>query len=102
MYHTKAVSSYTVLIIHSFLFLSVLIICGSYLTIRTIKDFCSKYFSRNVLSLVNILFLSNSTVNAFVCSLRMPIFNEALKKHCRKRRQITELRAASFNACNVI
>ena len=35
MYHAKVVGSYTVLIIHSFLFLSVLIICGSYLTIRT-------------------------------------------------------------------
>ena len=35
MYHTEVDSSYTVLIIHSCLFLSVLIICGSYLTIRT-------------------------------------------------------------------
>ena len=35
MYQAKMVGSYTVLVIHSCLFLSVLIICGSYLTIRT-------------------------------------------------------------------
>ena len=35
MYHTEVDSSCTVLVIHSCLFLSVLIICGSYLTIRT-------------------------------------------------------------------
>ena len=35
MYHAKVVGSFTVLVIHSCLFLSVLIICGSYLAIRT-------------------------------------------------------------------
>ena len=65
--------------------------------VHTIKDFCSKCFSRSVLNIVNFLFLANSTVNPFVYSFRMPIFKEALKKRCRKRRQNIELKAASFN-----
>ena len=66
--------------------------------VYTINDFCPQCFSQVVLSLVNTLHLANSVVNPFVYSFRMPIFQEALKKCRKKRRQNIELRAAFSNA----
>ena len=41
---------------------------------------------------VNALHLANSVVNPFVYIFRMPIFKDALKKLCHKRRQSVEMR----------
>ena len=63
----------------------------------TIGDFCS-CFSPLAVWFVIVLQLGNSMVNPFVYSFRMPIFQDALKKCWRKRRQNIELRAFSHNA----
>ena len=60
----------------------------------TIKEFCS-CFSPLVVGFVTVLLCANSMVNPFVYSFRMPIFQDALKKCRRKRRQNIELRAIS-------
>ena len=60
----------------------------------TFKEFCS-CFSPLAVGLVAVLLSINSMVNPFVYSFRMPIFQDALKKCWRKRRQNTELRAIS-------
>ncbi|XP_078375784.1 sphingosine 1-phosphate receptor 1-like [Oculina patagonica] len=64
--------------------------------ILTIKDFCS-CFSSLAVSFVTVLHLSNSMVNPFVYSFRMPMFQDAMKKFWRKRRQNIELRAVASN-----
>ena len=63
----------------------------------TIGDFCS-CFSPLAVWFVIVLQLGNSMVNPFVYSFRMPMFQDALKKCWRKRRQNIELRAFSHNA----
>ena len=63
----------------------------------TIGDFCS-CFSSLAVWFVIVLQLGNSMVNPFVYSFRMPMFQDALKKCWRKRRQNIELRAFSHNA----
>ena len=60
----------------------------------TIKEFCS-CFSPLAVRFVIVLMSVNSMVNPFVYSFRMPMFQDALKKCRRKRRQNIELRAIS-------
>ena len=144
IYHIDHV--YASLTYASCLFLSLLVICASYLTIRlrlqstaadsdvhrqastektlrmsrtfflvvavsvvfwlpavvtfTIKDLCS-CFSPLAVWFVIVLQLGNSMVNPFVYSFRMPIFQDALKKCWRKRRQNNELGAVSRKSHNV-
>ena len=143
IYHPKVNTVYATVTTQSLLFVFLLVISGSYLTIRsrlhctapeleghtqnvsernlrlsktffivvavslllwfpafvvhTVKEFCPRCFSPNVLSGVNILHLANSVVNPLVYSFRMPIFKEALKRCLRKRRQNIELRTV-FNS----
>jgi len=59
-----------------------------------IKEFCL-CFSSVAVWFVTVLLSVNSMVNPVVYSFRMPIFQDALKKCLRKRRQNIELRAAS-------
>ena len=70
----------------------------------TTRDFCS-CFSPVAVWFVIVLQLGNSMVNPFVYSFRMPIFQDALKRCWRKRRQNIELRPfprKSHNAeCNL-
>jgi len=56
----------------------------------TTRDFCS-CFSPLAVWFVIVLQLGNSMVNPFVYSFRMPIFQDALKRCWRKRRQNIEL-----------
>ena len=56
-----------------------------------IRDFCS-CFSPLAVWFVIVLQLGNSMVNPFVYSFRMPIFEDALKKCWRKRRQNIEIK----------
>ena len=58
----------------------------------TIKEFCS-CFSPLSVWFVTVLLSVNSMVNPFVYSFRMPIFQDALKKCWKKRRQNNEIRA---------
>ena len=60
----------------------------------TTEEFCS-CFPPPVVWFVTVLQLANSMVNPFVYSFRMPIFQDALRKCWRKRRQNFELRAIS-------
>ena len=60
----------------------------------TIKEFCS-CFSPLAVGLVTLLLCANSMVNPFVYSLRMPNFQDALKKCWRKRRRTIEIGAMS-------
>ena len=60
----------------------------------TIKESCS-CFSPFAVWFVTVLLSVNSMVNPFVYSLRMPIFQDALKKCWRRRRQNIEIRAIS-------
>jgi len=65
----------------------------------TIGEFCL-CFSPLEVRFVIALQLGNSMVNPFVYGLRMPIFQDALKKCLRKRRQNIELRPASRKSHN--
>ena len=65
----------------------------------TIKEFCS-CFSPIAMWFVTVLLSVNSMVNPFIYGLRMPIFQDALKKCWRKRRQNIELRAISKKTRN--
>ena len=60
----------------------------------TIKEFCL-CFAPLAVGFVIVLQSVNSMVNPFVYSFRMPMFQDALKKYRRKRRQNIELRAIS-------
>ena len=60
----------------------------------TTQDFCS-CFRPLAAWFVVVLQLANSMVNPFVYSIRIPIFQDALKKCWRKRRHNIELRAFS-------
>ena len=60
--------------------------------ILTIKDFCSCIFPLAVW-FMTVLHLGNSMVNPFMYSFRMPMFQDALKKLWRKRRENIQLRA---------
>ena len=64
-----------------------------------IGEFCL-CFSPLMVLFVIALQLGNSIVNPFVYGLRMPIFQDALKKCLRKRRQNIELRPASSESHN--
>jgi len=145
IYHNQ--SLYASLTYSSALFISLLVICSSYLTIRsrlqstapdhdldvgrqastektlrmsrtffivaalslafwlpafvmfTIKEFCS-CFSSLAVWLVIALQSVNSMVNPFVYSFRIPIFQDALKKCWRKRRQNIELRVIAKKSHN--
>ena len=135
---------YATITFASFLLISLLVICVSYLTIRsqlhctapvlevdrhqtsternlrmsrtlfiviavsivlwlpafviiTLKDFCS-CIPPLAVWFVTVLHLGNSMVNPFMYSLRMPMFQDALKKLWRKRRQNDQLRAFPLNA----
>ena len=140
IYHIHVDRVYAVLTYASFSLLSLLVICASYLTIRSrlqraafdldvrrqasaektlrmsrtffiviavslvfwlpgcvmilIKDFCS-CFSSVTAWFATVLLLGNSMANPFVYSLRMPIFQDALKKLWRKRQRNIELRAVA-------
>ena len=148
IYHPKVSTVYATVTTQSLLFVFLLVICGSYLTIRsrlhctapgleehtqnasernlrlsktffivvavslllwfpafvvrTVKEFCPRCFSPNVLSGVIILHLANSVVNPVVYSFRMSIFKEALKGCLRKRRQNLELRTVFNNIHNQV
>ena len=65
-----------------------------------IEEFCL-CFSPLEVWFVIALQLGNSMVNPFVCGLRMPIFQDALKKCLRKRRQNNKLRPASRKSHNI-
>ena len=65
----------------------------------TTKELCS-CFPPLVVWYVTVLQLANSVVNPFVYSFRMPIFQGALKKCWRKRRQNFELRPISRKSHN--
>ena len=65
----------------------------------TVKEFCS-CFSPVTVWFMTALLSVNSMVNPFVYSFRMPIFQDALKKCWRKRRQNIELRAISKKSHN--
>ena len=66
----------------------------------TVKEFCSCFSSLEV-GFVTVLLSVNSMVNPFVYSFRMPIFQDALKKCWRKRRQNIEIRAISKKPHNL-
>ena len=65
----------------------------------TTQDFCS-CFRPLAAWFVVVLQLANSMVNPFVYSIRIPIFQDALKKCWRKRRHNIELRAFSRKSHN--
>ena len=65
----------------------------------TTQDFCL-CFPPLAVWFVTVLHLGNSMVNPFVYSFRMQIFQDALRKCCRKRRQNIELRALSGKSHN--
>ena len=144
IYHAQVDTAYAIITVSSLLFICLLVICGSYLTIRsrlygtaaelrvhnrnlteqnlrisktcylavavslvfwlpafvvyTISAFCWQCFSPTVLGFAYSLHLTNSMVNPFVYSFRMPIFKDVFKK-CwkKKRRENIELRAISSN-----
>ena len=58
----------------------------------TVIEFCS-CFSPLAVGFVTLLLCANSLVNPFVYSFRMPIFQDTLRKCCKKRQQTIELRA---------
>ena len=59
--------------------------------VYTVNEFCPKCVSPLVYWLVKALHLANSMVNPFVYTFRMPIFKDALRKFCHKRRQNLEV-----------
>ena len=59
--------------------------------VYNIREFCQQCFSVSVLWFVNALHFANSMVNPFVYTFRMPMFKDALKKLCCKRRQNLEI-----------
>ena len=65
--------------------------------VHTVKGFCPRCFSPNVVRGVTVLHLANSAVNPAVYSVRMPIFKEALNSCLTKRRQKIEIRTVFKN-----
>ena len=67
--------------------------------VYTINAFCGQCFSSTVVWFGNVLHLANSMVNPFVYSFRMKIFQDALKKCCKKR---VDLRPVSLSVQNAL
>ena len=132
IYYKEVNRTYFTITAGSFLLISSMVICASYLTIRTrlrytppgldvhnrqstkhnlrlsrtffivvvlslvfwlpstavytIREFCPACFSLTWKWILKPLQLANSMVNPFVCSFRMPLFKDALKRFLRKRR----------------